>query len=210
MEGYTIDTIAMNPFAWQTFMVDPEMKEIVINNNTVVTYRHPQGSAAKNRFSVLQGPNGLGLPYGKGMGNNSLDPTLAKLGINPYSRNLSMLGASFNIAPKYFPTPLTIVVSPFIPLSRVGSTYVTDIVCGQSGESGVVLREGDPIVKQFEVKEKEAVVVRMREGLGYGMLNLGRAVRIAKNVVIDRNYVFQNTNSVSLLAQDRSLSRGPY
>lgn len=210
LEGFTMDTIAMNPFAWQTFMTDPEMKEIVINNNTVVSYRPPNGTGALGRFKALEGPNGLGLPWTKGAGNNTLNPTLAKLGQNPYASTMSILGAQYNIKPGYFPTPLKIVVSPFVPISTIGSTMVTDIVFAESGEAGVVLRDGDPIVRQFNVEEKEAVVVRMREGLGYGSLNLGKAIRIAKNVVIDRNYVFQNMNSVSLAAIDRTASQGPY
>lgn len=210
MEGYTIDTIAMNPFAWQTFMVDPEMREIVINNNTVVSYRPPQGSGALGRFQQLQGPQNLGLPWGKPYGNESLNPTLAKLGVNPYASTLSLLGASFNIKPSYFPTPLKIVVSPFVPVSKIGNTMVTDIIFAQSGEAGLVLRDGEPVVNQFEVMEKEQVVVRMRESLGFGVLNLGKAVRIAKNAVVARNYVFQNMNSVTLANLQPYSSKGPW
>lgn len=213
LDGYTVDTIAMNPFAWQTFMVDPEMREIVINNNTVVSYRAPNGSSAFGRFSQLTGPLNLGLPWGKGAGHNNLDPNQSltgKLGQNPYALTQSILGATYNIGPRYFPTPLTIVVSPFVPLSRIGNTLVTDIIFAQGGEAGVVLKEGDPVVKQFSVEEKEAIVVRMREGLAYGTLNLGKAVRICKNVVVDRNYVFENSNSVTLSAINQSTSQGPF
>ncbi len=197
LDGFTLDTIAMHPFAWQTFMVDPEFKEIIINNNTVVSYRAPDGKGALNRFNQMQFGN-LGLPWGKGAGNPELNPSLAKLGQNPYSLQQSVLGSEYFIGPKYFPTPLKIVVSPFIPFRKIGTTTVTDIIFAQSGEAGIVLREGDTMVKSFNVEEKEAVVTRMREGLAYGTMNLGKAVRIAKNVVIDRNYVFNNVNNAQL------------
>jgi hypothetical protein len=216
LDGFTLDTIAMHPFAWQTFMTDPDFKEIIVNNNTVVSFRPPNGTGAVNRFKAMEF-GGLGLPWSKGAGNGTMDPTLAKLGQNPYSLNQSLLGAEYNIAPKYFPTPLKIVVSPYVPLSKIGNTTVTDIIFAEGGESGVVLREGDPIVKQFSVEEKEAVVTRMREGLAFGTMNLGKAVRVAKNVVIDRNYVFNNVNSVTLgyggastQMDAQQLSRGPY
>jgi len=197
LDGFVLDTIAMHPFAWQTFMVDPEFKEIIIQNNTVVSYRAPQGSGALNRFKILE-MGGYSLPWAKGAGNPSIDPTTGKLGQDPHSLNRSLLGASYSIKPDYFPTPLKIVVSPHVPLKKVGNTMVTDIIFAQSGESGVVLREGDPIVKTFSVEEKEAIVTRMREGLAFGTMNIGKAVRVAKNVVIDRNYLFTNVNQVSL------------
>ena len=87
---------------------------------------------------------------------------------------------------------------------------VTDLIFAQSGEAGLVLRDGEPIVNQFKVEEKESIVVRMKEGLGFGILNLGKAVIIAKNVVIDRNYVFQNMNSVTLSPTDANVSKGPW
>lgn len=210
LEGYTIDTIGMNPFAWQTFMTDPEMREIVINNNTVVSYRAPNGSNALGRFTQLQGPLNLGLPWGKGAGNPSLSPAAAKLGQNPYAMTQSILGSTLNIGPRYFPTPLKIVISPFFPIKQIGNTMVTDIVFAQSGEAGVVLRDGGPIVRQFDVPEKESMVVRMREGLAFGTLNLGKAVRVCKNVVVDRNYVFDNVNQASLSALNQNTSQGPF
>ena len=210
LDDFNLDTILMHPFAWQTFMTDPEMKEIVVNNNVVTSYRGPEGgSGAQGRFAAMQMNNNLGLPWTKGAGNDDLDPTLAKLGQNPYALGRSVLGATHYIKPKYWPTPLRIVVSPHVPLSTVGDATVTDIIFAQSGEAGLVLREGDPLVKQFVVEEKEAVVTRMREGLAFGTMNMGKGVRIAKNVVIDRNYIFQNSNAVTLSAQDNTADRYP-
>jgi len=209
LDGFTLDTILMHPFAWQTFMTDPEMKEIVVNNNTITSYRPPNGSGATGRFSAMEFKRNLGLPWSKGAGNDDLDPTLAKLGQNPYSLNNSVLGASYNIKPKYWPTPLNIVVSPHVPLRTVNGSTVSDIIFAQSNEAGLVLREGEPLVRSFNVEEKEAIVTRMREGLAFGTMNLGKGVRVAKNVVVGRNYVFQNTNSVSLGSIDTSADRMP-
>jgi hypothetical protein len=205
MEGFTMDTVLMNPLAWMTFMTDPEMKEIVLSNNAVVSFRPPLGNRSQH-WNVLES-NGLGLNWTGGTGNSTLDPTLAKLGLDPYQRTPSVMGATFNIPPRYFPTPLKIVITPYVPLTQVGSgsnaKYMTDIIFAQAGEAGLFVRKEDPMTDKFTDSWKETVKIKMREEIGIGILNQGKAVRIAKNVVIDRNYVFQNTNSVTLSPLDR-------
>ena len=197
IDGYNLDTLIMHPFAWQMFMVDPEMKEIILNNNTVVTFRPPQGGLF-NRMKVLEGPNGLGLTYGKGQGNPAMDPASGKLFPDPFVRTMMALGAQMQIKPHVWPTPLTIIVSPFVPIKSVGQNYVTDMVFAQSGECGVVFRKDDPIVEQFDLAQKEQVMIRMKESFGMGVMNQGKGIRVAKNIVVDRNYVFQNMNAISL------------
>jgi hypothetical protein len=197
IDGYNLDTLIMHPFAWQMFMVDPEMKEIILNNNTVVTFRPPQGGLF-TRMKVLEGPNGLGLTYGKGQGNPMMDPSTGKLFPDPFVRTMMALGAQMQIKPHVWPTPLTIIVSPFVPIKAVGNNYVTDMVFAEAGECGVVFRKDDPIVEQFDLAQKEQVMIRMKESFGMGVMNQGKAIRIAKNIVVDRNYVFQNMNAIQL------------
>jgi len=197
IDGYTLDTIIMHPFAWQMFMVDPEMKEIIMSNNTVVSMRPPQGGLF-NRMRVLEGPNGLGLTYGKGNGNPTMDPSNGKFFPDPFSRSMMAYGATMNIKPSIWPTPLTIIVSPFVPIRQVGENYVTDLIFAQAGECGIVFRKDDPIVDQFDLEMKEQTYIRMKESFGIGILNQGKSIRIAKNIVVSRNYVFQNANNVTL------------
>jgi len=198
IDGYTLDTLLMHPFAWQMFMTDPEMKEIVLNNNTVVSYRPPNGGLF-NRFRFLEAPEGLGLTWGNGNGNPGLDPANGKLIPDPFVRQMLALGATLNIAPgRKWPTPLTVIVTPFVPIQKVGDNYVTDLIFAQANECGIVFRRNEPIVERFDLGIKEQVMIRMKETFGMGVMNQGKAIRIAKNMVVDRNYVFQNTNSVSL------------
>jgi len=206
MEGFTMDTIVMNPLAWMTFMTDPEMREIVISNNSVVSFRPPLGE--RNRgWTALNNP--LGLNWQGGTGNPAMDPTTAlKLGLNPYVRSQSMLGATFNIPPRYFPTPLKIVISPYVPLRRIGSgasaKYVTDIIFAEAGEAGLFVRKEDPMTDRFADTWKEVVKVKVREEIGIGTLNQGKGIRIVKNAVIGRNYVFDNVNTQTLTALNRT------
>jgi len=201
LEGFTLDTLLMHPLAWQTFMTDPEMKEIVLQNNTVVSYVPPRGSRARGWTTLTNG--GLGLSWDKGTGSSNIfDPSTMKLGANPWTRNLNALGATFNIPPRYFPTPLTIVVTPYSPFGQVtvGSIqkYWTDLVFAQRDECGLVMRKQEPITETFDDREKEIRKIRMKEVFGMGIMNQGKAIRVAKRVVIDRNYVFQNYNAATL------------
>ena len=50
--------------------------------------------------------------------------------------------------------------------------------------------------------------MKMNERYGFMAIEQGRGVATAKNVVIDRNYGFQNTNAVTLPALDDGLSDG--
>jgi len=211
MEGFTFNVIGMNPLAWMTFMTDPEMREIVLNNNTVVSFKPPLGTRAKT-WTLPTG--NLGLRFEGGTGNPTLEPggftdpvlnmVLTKLGINPYARSMSALGATFNIPPRYFPTPLKIVVSPLFPLKKVGNKYITDIVFAESGEAGLFVRKESPMIDQLADSWKETYKIKVKEEISANVLSQGKAIRIIKNVVIDRNYVFDNVNSVSLTPIDRS------
>lgn len=207
MEGFTMDTVLMNPMAWMTFMTDPEMREIVLSNNTVVSFRPPLGQR-NTGWTALNNP--MGLNWQGGTGNDGLDPTLLKLGLNPYVRSMAALGATFNIPPRYFPTPLKIVITPYVPFSRIGSgstaKYVTDIIFAQAGEAGIFVRKAGPMTDRFDDNWKEITKVKMREEVGIGITNQGKAIRIVKNAVIDRNYVFDNVNQQTLSAINRASS----
>ena len=204
LEGFFLDTLCMHPLAWQMFMTDPEMKEIVLSNNVITSFRAPLGKRAPG-WTQLSNP--LGLNWNKGTGTNTLDPSVTKLGANPWLRTQNVLGNTWNIPPRYFPTPLTIVVTPYVPFGSVQvpapgggtmSKYWSDLIFAQADECGLVLRKLDPITETFENKEKEYRKIRMKEIFGMAIMNQGKAIRIAKRAIIGRNYVFQNTNSVSL------------
>ncbi len=207
MEGFTLDTMIMHPLAWQTFMTDAEMREIVLNNNTLVTYRPPRGSFSR-ALAQLAHSQGLGLTWGKGFGNATLDPSSTKLGKNPFATTLSVMGATFNTPPRQIlPTPLQIIVSPYVPIRTVNNVTITDIIFAEAGETGLVLKKLDPITERFQNPEKERIKIRMKEVFGMGILNQGKGIRIAKNIVVDRNYVFDNVNSVTLSTLDRYADR---
>ena len=216
MRGYNMDTVLLHPFAWTLWARDVEIREVVMGN---VKYM-PQGQAAPGWQDPFQG---LGVPYQKYGGTGAftdpttgigaVDPIYGKLGIAPYAYpNFTPFGATFQLQPKYSDRPLRVLVSPFVPYYKIaGSTagatsgvtdpngkYATNIIFADSTKCGLILQKENAVMEEWQDYEREINFVKIRERYGMAMQEQGRAVAIAKNVVIDRTYNFDNVNSQTL------------
>lgn len=214
MRGYNIDTLLMHPFAWAMWTRDPEVREVVIGAG--ITYI-PPGNAAPGWGNML-GFSGLGIPAGKfgssigqvtpgqaQAGNfNTLDPLWGKLGIGLYTYpNLTPFGATYQTQPRFADRPFRVIVSPFVPYYRIsGGTkagkYATNLIFADSAKCGLILQKENPTMEQWSDIEREIDFIKIRERYGLGLLEQGRGVCIAKNIVIDRTYTFDNVHSVTL------------
>lgn len=214
LRGFNPDTLIMNPMAWQLFMTDPETREIIVNNAVLSTRRMPNGSYAPGWGSTFGG-------FGERLtatGNPNIDPTTGeKLGISAYgasfARNheLSMLGSTFNIPPGTagLPSPLKVIVTPYAGYRQdgTGNNWLTDIFMVDSSAVGVMVQKELPSLSEFEDPWKDIKVAKCKERYGFGILEQGKAIAVAKNIVIGRNYVFDNVNSVTLSELDTSAVR---
>jgi hypothetical protein len=217
MRGYNMDTVLMHPFAWTLWARDTEIREVIMGGG--VTHI-PQGQAAPGWEDPFRG---LGVPYQKfgsggqfadpttGIGN--VDPVFGKLGIAPYAYpNLTPFGATFQLKPKYSDRPLKVLVSPFVPYYKIsGSTaggtsgvnnpngkYATNLIFADSTKCGLILQKENAVMEEWQDFEREINFVKIRERYGMAMQEQGRAVAVAKNVIIDRTYNFDNVNSQTL------------
>lgn len=210
MRGFNGDTLLMNPMAWKLFMANPETREIVLNNNTLVSNKMPNGSYAPGWGTSF---NGLGERH-VATGLTSIDPALGKLGVSAFTgalatnHNLSMLGSTFQIAPgAMFPGALKLIITPYAgyrAASTPSGAYLTDIYLVDSSACGVLVQKELPTIEEFNDPWKDIRVTKVRERYGFGILEQGKGIAIAKNIVIDRNYNFENVNSRTLSAIDRS------
>lgn len=188
------DTIIMHPFAWEMWMVDPELKEIAMNGSNVATYKMPSGMGAKG----WPAPHGkLGEQTGPYGNETNL---LAKMGAYPYTYDLNPFGMTYNIRPQTLPGLKTVIVSPHVPIARDGVTgkYITNVIFVDSTNCGVHITKEATTSEQWEDTEKEVSWLKLRERNGTALYSQGRGVAVVKNVVCDRNYTFQNMNSVVL------------
>jgi hypothetical protein len=218
MRGYLIDTILIHPFAWALWARDTEIREVMMDGG--VTYI-PQGSAAPGWDPMPWGS--LGQPWSKygGAGTqsltpavanaagtsswNAIDPMYGKLGIGTgYSwPNLTPFGATYMTTPKHVDRPFKILVTPFVPYYQISGgvatgKYACNIIFADSRKGGLILQKENPTMEEWADIEREINYIKIRERYGMALQDQGRAVAVARNVVVDRTYAFDNVNSVSL------------
>lgn len=214
MRGYTMDTVILHPFAWSLWVRDPEIREVMLDSNVIYT---PGGAPAPG-WGDPTGFGGLGVPFdrfGSGIGQvtpaqaqagnyNTLDPLFGKLGIAPYAwPNLTPFGATFHVQPKFIDKPLKVIISPLVPYYKISGgardgKYATNIIFADSQNTGLILQKESPAMEEWSDIEREINYIKIRERYGLALLEQGRSVCMAKNVVIDRTYTFDNVNSRQL------------
>lgn len=206
MRGFTPDTIIMHPLAWKTFAVDPELREIVFAGATLASNRMPNGSPSPG-----WGPTpfeGLGV---RTQATGNIMPSYNGWPLpSGYTSNLNPQGATFNIAPKFLPTPMKVLVTPYVPFNaNGGGTRIptTNIYMLDSRRCGVFAVKTRPETEEWRDPARDLQYMKLRARYGFGILEQGKAVAIARDVVVDRNYVFDNVNSVTLANLNRNTSR---
>lgn len=215
--GFTPDTLFMHPFAWKMFATDPEMRNTILSGMMNEGSYLPQGQPS-NIWTQLNNP--LGLRY-NATGNPGLttpytDPNgiVMKLGPNPFTQELGLMGNTYNIPPGYLPAGLRVVVSPYVRLVKMTSgpaagKYVTDMIMADSREVGIILRHNQPKTEEWRDPNIDAQNLKIMERYGAALLNQGKAVNIIKNVVVDKSHVFKEhvVNVASYNAIDQTAAR---
>lgn len=206
LRGFNYDTLVMNPLAWKVFMNDPKAREILLANGALASNRGPAGSGANTGFGV--GSFGkLGYKYDP-TGNDYPGAGSKIPGVDPFTHELNPLGSTFNIAPKYLPSPLKILVSPFVPYRDAdyatgvsgdnSDLYVTDIIMADSQNSGILMTKEGVSMDEWNDPERDVRAMKIKERWGMALLSQGKGVAVARSVAIKDNYVFDNVNQVSL------------
>jgi hypothetical protein len=215
LRGYPLDTMLIHPFMWLMWQRDPDTRDVILGSKVEVM---PSSGSAAPGWGDMFG--GLGYNFGKfgssistttpslaqaGLsGFNTVDPNLGKLGISQFGfPNLTPFGATFQATPKYIDRPIKIVVTPLVPYYKVsGGTYAnkyaTNLIMACSSKCGLIFQKENPAMEEWEDKDAEVNWVKIREKYGMALLDQGRGVYLAKNVICDRNYGFSNVNTATL------------
>ena len=177
LAGYRPDTIIVSPLIWAMWMKDPILRYFAITaSNPSGLYNKMPGEVSP-MWEGGQGPSGYGDPANPAQTGKELLPnTLAPQ------------------VPSYFPYPIRVITTHFMPIRIVGSApnqkHVTDIIVADSRYIGVNVVEEDVTVDQNVDWFKEATYVRIKTKQGFGILEEGKAVGVIKNVVVgsDNNF----------------------
>jgi hypothetical protein len=189
LRGFTPDTIVMSPLAWKVFAVDPQLREIVLKGAVLATRRMPLGAAASGWPDVM---GGLGL-YSKATGD--------EYGSSAWTQGITPVQNSWNIPPSYLPSPLKVLVSHLVPFTeRSGKKPLTDIIMCDSQRCGILVQRESPTTEEADIFTNDTHVVHIYERYGMNVFDQGKGIIVARNIVIDNNYVFDNVNSQTLAA----------
>jgi len=208
--GFTPDTLMMHPLAWKTFMTDTEMREVVLDGATVSSYKNPNGSYAEGWPT---GHSGLGLRT-KGTGNSETSGNNTK-GAYAWTQTLNPLGATFNIAPKYLPTPLEVLVTTYVPFTygartagdsnETTSGSTSNLVMVDSSNCGLIGQSMPVTMDRWSDPERDIENIKLKEMWGLALLEQGKGIAVARNISTDRNYNFENSNTQVLKPLERDV-----
>tara|TARA_Y100000310_G_scaffold333499_1_gene411181 strand:+ start:990 stop:2327 length:1338 start_codon:yes stop_codon:yes gene_type:complete len=214
--GFTPDVLLMHPLAWKTFMTDTEMREVVLNGSTVSSYKLPNGDPAA-AWGTSHGKLGLRTTA---TGRETTSGNNVKGG-NAFEQTLNPLGATFNIAPRYLPTPLEVIVTHYVPFrygTRSGAAAnettkgsMTNVIMVDSDNCAILGQEKDVTMDTWTDPERDIENMKLKEIWGMGILEQGKAIAVARNISTERNYNFENVNQQTLSehTQDSGILTGP-
>jgi hypothetical protein len=201
LRGFSADTALMHPLGWRCFMNDPEMREQVLKGSTLATRQAPKGSFAK-AWGTSHG--GLGVRHTATGQETVTQGTSTKIGASAWVNTLNALGATFNLAPQYLPTPLRVLVTPYIPYTPPAGSAATpysgrtNVIMADSSNCGILVTKENVTTEEFDDPARDIRSLKLRERWGMAFVEQGKSITKAANIAIARNYVFENTNAITL------------
>ena len=181
--GYVPDTIVMHPLTWTMFIRDPIARAFALNSGGGTYFAGWNGSPVA--------PN----PWPTGV-QGAMGPAQSNL-IDPATSPLSDYPQTIQSSPKipgYFPFPLRIVVSPFVPYNPTSS--LTDVIVLDSANAGAIIVDEDPSMDEVPDKLRDITKIKVRERYALAVLNEGNAIATIKDVKVAPNEIVVPQQSV--------------
>jgi hypothetical protein len=168
--GFIPNTLIMHPMAWTIFAKDPTMR----------SWAFAQG-----------GPIWQGRQGSPGLSPQSGEP----MGMGPYWHAPNTATTQTPL-PSIFPEPMTLIITPFVPYDS--SSYdnpVTSIMMCDRMELGALVVDEEISTEEWDDPARDIRAVKFRERYGIAILNEGKAVAVAKNVVVARAYDYEDRSN---------------
>ena len=167
-QGFRPDTLVVSPLTWSMFLKDPILRHLALSAASLpMFYNMPNGSAGSPMWEDGMGMSGY------------LDPKIPE--------NMSEVPGDFSMAPnlpQYFPFPLRVVISHFMPIRKETNTRVTDMILCDSRNVGYNIVEEDVMVDQNMDWRREGTIIRLKTKQGYAIANEGKGIAVMKNIAI--------------------------
>jgi hypothetical protein len=196
LNGFTPDTMLVHPMAWLMWVKDPVLREFAIQAGGGSFFANFTGNPAQlgNKFYNY---NGLGMGQGQ-LGQYPNGQLSGGEVSTPESGNYQQMNSA-PMLPNYLGIPFRILVSPFINFNP--ETRTTDVLMFNSKNLGALIVQEDPHVKSWEDGQHNMNNMSIEETYGFGILNEGQAIAIAKNVKIRPNEFTMPARSVFNLSE---------
>jgi len=206
--GMTPTTIVVHPYVLFNMVGDNELSKLLgvseLSDNVRRTafepgWGHPFGEDmgyALRRY----GADGIGGPASdvRDWGKIGMGP-LGTLGVDPFSTGIAGSNSYFLGKANIPGANVTVVALPQVPITTVttpGNKFVTNIYIVSDKKPVGILQEHEPAALEWEDIEKEISYLGFREKYATTPLFQGRGVYTLKNVVVDRNYSFQQSVTI--------------
>jgi hypothetical protein len=182
LNGFVPDTLLVHPMAWLMWVKDPVLREFAIQAGGGSFFANFTGNPAVlgNKFY-----NNGGLGFGQGQTGQYQNGQLTGGEVSsPNAGNYQQM-TSAPILPSYLGIPFRILVSPFVAFDP--ETRQTDIMMFNSRNLGALIVAEEPHVKSWEDGQYNIQNMSIEETYGFGILNEGQAIAVAKNVKVRPN-----------------------
>jgi len=215
LRGFNPDTLIVHPLAWKLFMTDTELREVLKEGDSLQSRSLPQGApspgwgTSHNGWGLRTTATGAGVSSTQGSGPDSI---LGKIGANPWVTGLNPLAATFFIPPR-LGVPLRVLVTPYVRFDQglTGTTKPsTSVILLDSSSTGVLVTRDPVETEEFDDPARDIRALKIRERYGFGLHEQGKSVAVARNILIDRNYNFENANNqvLTVINQASTLPSG--
>lgn len=190
MQGFIPDMMLIHPMSWLQWVKDPVLREFAIQ------------AGGGSFFAQFTGnPNELSKPFfnygnmGFGQGQSG-QYTAGQLtgGQTSTSAGLPQTQKSGPVLPNYLGLPFRIVVSPFMNFDPVNR--VVDTLLFNSQNLGALIVDQDPHVNSWDDPMYDLRNIGIEESYGFGILNEGQAIGVAKNIKLRPNEIVLPARSV--------------
>lgn len=173
--GFVVDTLIMNPFAW----------EIFANEGLARMFGFMHGNSL---WGTVQGNVGSAPQWGNGsgFGNGLLQNTTVSAPQN--------IATTFSPVPSMFPYAFKIVVSPYMPYDA--TQRVTDMILCDSSQLGVLVVDEEVTTEEWNDPARDIMKIKLRERYGLGSVNNGQGSGLIKGVYIGQSFDFSTNYSV--------------
>ena len=164
-KGFVPNALLMSPLGWLLFARDPILRAFGFANGGPM-------------FGPMQGQPGQAKSWYQGGIN------VGPVASAPYA------ATTFANVPNMFPSPLRIIVSPFLSYTAAsGATAAkTNIIMADTNELGIIVIDEDVTNEEWDDPNRDIRTIKFRERYGLGILNEGQAVAVAKNISITKAY----------------------